>query len=151
MSLVLVSSPTLSTQDPHTDLWVWTQCYPNNGPIQTTVTWSLSAEWSQSSFTRWQSPPIITEMGVSFNWHHTWVMWKITGGFRVIAPFTPPFLKYNCQYLYQDNWTRILKFKFSRVLWWHIHGIIFTIHIYNSILYRFPYKSIVGTWVHIHT
>ena len=43
MSLVLVLSPTLSTQDPYTDLRVWTQCYPNNGPIQTTVTWSLPA------------------------------------------------------------------------------------------------------------
>ena len=126
MSLVLVLSPTLSTQDPYTDLWVWTQCYSNNGPIQTTVTWSLPAGWSQSSLTRWQSPPIITYVGVSFNWHHTWVMWKITGGFRVVAPFTPPFLKYNCRYFYQDNWTRIfLKFsKFSSILWWHIHGII---------------------------
>ena len=87
MSLVLVLSPTLSAQDSYTDLRVWTQCYPNNGPIQTTVTWSLSAGWSQCSLTRWQSPPIITEVGVSFDWHHTWVMWKITGGFRVIAPF----------------------------------------------------------------
>ena len=88
MSLVLVLSPTLSTQDPYTDLRVWTQCYPNNGPIQTTVTWSLPAGRSQRSLTRWQSPPIITEVGVSSDWHHTWVMWKITGGFRVIAPFT---------------------------------------------------------------
>ena len=42
-SLVLVLSPTLSAQDPYTDLRVWTQCYPNNGPIQTTVSWSLPA------------------------------------------------------------------------------------------------------------
>ena len=32
------------------------------------------------------------------------------GGFRVIVPFTPPFLKCNCRYFYQDNWTKILKF-----------------------------------------
>ena len=87
MSLVLVLSPTLSAQDPYTDLQVWTQCYPNNGPIQTTVTWSLPAGWSQSSLTRWQSPPIITLVGMSSSWHHTWLIWKITGGFRVIAPF----------------------------------------------------------------
>ena len=27
--------------------------------------------------------------------------------FQGYTPFTPPFLKYNCQYSYQDNWTRI--------------------------------------------
>ena len=34
-SLVLMLSPTPSTQDPYTDLRVWTQCYLDNGPIQT--------------------------------------------------------------------------------------------------------------------
>ena len=42
LSLVLVLSPTPSAQGPNTDLQVWTQCNPNNGPSQTTVTWSLS-------------------------------------------------------------------------------------------------------------
>ena len=151
MSLVLVLSPTLSTQDPYTDLRVWTQCYPNNGPIQTTVTWSLSAGWSQSSLTRWQSPPIITEVGMSFDWHHTWVMWKITGGFRVIAPFTPPFLKYNVNTYIKAIGPEFWSLNFQEFYDDMSTELFFTIHIYNSVLYRFPYKSIVSTWVYIHT
>ena len=45
--------------------------------------------------------------GHVIQWHYLWVIPKITGGFRVIAPFTPPFLKYNFWYFYWDNWTRI--------------------------------------------
>ena len=45
--------------------------------------------------------------GCVIQWYYLWVIPKITGGFRVIDPFTPPFLKYNCQYFYQDNWTRV--------------------------------------------
>ena len=38
--------------------------------------------------------------GHVIQWYYLWVIPKITGGSRVIAPFTPPFLKYNCQYFY---------------------------------------------------
>ena len=58
-------------------------------------------------FTRWQAPPIPTLVGVSSNGVAFWVILKITGGFGVIAPFIPPLLKYNCQYYYYDNWTKV--------------------------------------------
>ena len=67
--------PNTDQPRPNTNLWVWTQCYPNIGPIQTTWVWPsvtptlaqsrllLSGVchegWSQGSFTWWQSPPIL--------------------------------------------------------------------------------------------
>ena len=48
-------------------LWVLTQCYPNTGLIKTTAFWSMSWGWNQGSFTRWQSPPILAQVGVSSN------------------------------------------------------------------------------------
>ena len=57
--------------------------------------------WSQSSFTRWQAPPIPASVGVSSNGVVFWVIPKITGG------LTPPLLKYNCWYSYYDNWTKV--------------------------------------------
>ena len=62
--------------------------------------------WSWNSFTRWQAPSIPASVGVSFSGAALWVIPKITGGFRVLAPFTPPLLKYNCWYSYYDNWTK---------------------------------------------
>ena len=80
------------------DYWVSTWCYLNTSLIKTTASWCLSWGWSQSSFTRWQTPPIPALVGVSSNGVTFRLFWKITGIFRVIASFTPPFLKYNCQY-----------------------------------------------------
>ena len=59
--------------------------------------------WSLSSFTRWQTPTNPNFGGCVIQWCCFWVILKITGGFRVIALFTPPLLKYNCRYA---NWTR---------------------------------------------
>ena len=87
MSLVLVLSPTLSTQDPYTDLWVWTQCYPQ--------------QWSNPDYCYLEpssrvKPEQSHQMAVSTN--HNWggrVIWLTLHlsdvenyrGFRVIAPF----------------------------------------------------------------
>ena len=88
MSLVLVLSPTLSAQEPYTDLWVWTTMLPQ--------------QWSNPDYCYLEpssrvKPEQPHQMAVSTN-HNLGgcVIWltsylidmKITGGFRVIAPFT---------------------------------------------------------------
>ena len=128
-SLVLVLSPTLTNQGSNQDLWALTQCYLNAGPVKTTASWCLSWRWSQSSFTKWQAPPILALVGVSSNGVALWVIPKITGGFRVVAPFTPPFLKYNCQYLIRTIGLEFsFKFEIKKGPGWHIHRIVYIIY-----------------------
>ena len=110
---------------PNTD-----QPRPNTGPIKTGISPIpscsrptsrllspdpvLPQHWSNQDYCFLESvmrvkPRQLYQMAVSTNpslgrhviqWHYLWVILKITGGFRVIAPFTPPFLKYNCWYFY---------------------------------------------------
>ena len=69
--------------------------------------------WSWNSFTRWQAPSILALVGVSPSG-------TVLGysenyqGFRVLAPFTPPLLKCNCQHLYYNNWTKKFCWSLSR-------------------------------------
>ena len=133
MRLVLVLSPTLTNQGSNWDLRALTQCYPNTGPVKTTASWCLSWGEAQSSFTRWQAPPIPASVGVSSNGVALWVISKITGGFRVIAPFTPPFIKYNCWYFIRTIGLEFsFKFEIKKEPGWHIHRIIYNIYISTS-------------------
>ena len=107
MSLVLVLSPTVSAQDPYTDL-------PSLDPM-------LPQQWANPDYCYLEpvigvKPEQLHQMAVSTNPNLGGHVIQLAShlsdvenywGFRVIAPFTPPFLKYNCQYFYQDNWTRI--------------------------------------------
>ena len=64
------------------------QCWPSQDYWVSTCFLVSVMGWSQSSFTRWQAPPIPPLVGVSSNGVAFWVIPKITGGFGVIAPFT---------------------------------------------------------------
>ena len=75
--------PNTDQPRPNWDYRVWTQCYPNTSPIETT-----------ESGPRWQTPPILAWVSMSSNGTIFGVIPKITGVSRVIAPFTVPFMTF---------------------------------------------------------
>ena len=98
------------------DYWASSQCYLNTGLTKTAgVSTSFLVSvmgWSWYSFTRWQAPSIPALVGVSPSGAVLGYS-KNYWGFRVLAPFTPPLLKCNCQHLYYDNWTKKFSLKFK--------------------------------------
>ena len=104
--------PTLTNQGSNQGLWVLTQCYLNTGPVKTTKPWpSLASTLAQSRLSCLYLLPGVChgvklkqlhQMAGTINssfggcviqWCCFWVNLKITGGFRVLAPFT-------CGYIY---------------------------------------------------
>ena len=128
----------LLVQDPDQVCWTLTQCYLNTGLTKTTKTTSFLVSvmgWSWYSFTRWQAPSILALVGVSPSGAVLGYS-KNYWGFRVLAPFTPPLLKCNCQRMYYDNWTKNFPKRLSRKEVWGDTSTVLCI-IYYLVLWAF--------------
>ena len=104
--------PVLPQHWPNQDHYVLTQCYLNTGPVKTTEPWPLSL-YLLPGVCHGVKLKELHQMAGTINssfggcviqWCCFWVIPKITGGFRVLAPFRIPSTRLpGCQVFISKN------------------------------------------------